>query len=101
MLTRFRRYASLVVAGDLTGGEDEIADALPLDDDEGPISAPRAEAYGDEESGAPLDELEPPPVGRRTRKSRAAAAEEGEGDDEEIPDWKRKLLELTDGEGEG
>lgn len=83
------------------GGEDEIADAPPLDDDEGPISASRAEAPPEAETGAATDELEPPPVGRRARKPRAAADEEGEGDEEEIPDWKRKLLELTDGEGEG
>jgi DNA-directed RNA polymerase subunit alpha len=79
--------------------DEDIPDALPLDDDEAPMPPNRAEA-GDEAAAA-SDELEPPLVGRKARKTRAAAAEEGEGDEEEIPDWKRKLLELTDSEGEG
>jgi DNA-directed RNA polymerase subunit alpha len=82
-------------------GEDEIPDAPPLGDDEGPISATRPEATTVTEAlEAPVDDLEPPPVGRRAKKSKAAGddAEQGE---EEIPDWKRKLLELTDGEEEG
>ncbi|MEX0683350.1 MAG: DNA-directed RNA polymerase subunit alpha [Dehalococcoidia bacterium] len=82
------------------GGDDEILDALPLDDEERPISAKR-EAAAPDETDAPPD-VEPAPVGRRakkTTKAAAAAAEGGEGE-EEMPDWKRKLLELTDGEGE-
>ena len=48
--------------------------------------------------------LEPAPTGRakKPKKTKAAAAATTEGgEDEEIPDWKRKLLELTDEEGEG
>jgi DNA-directed RNA polymerase subunit alpha len=92
----------LLPAGD--GADDVIADALPLDDEERPLSRgtetvaePRAEPEAEE---AP--DTEPAPVGRRAKKTKAAAkaeGDEGEGD-EEMPEWKRKLLELTDGEGE-
>ena len=34
-------------------------------------------------------------------KAKAEPAAKGDGGDEEMPEWKRKLLELTDGEGEG
>jgi DNA-directed RNA polymerase subunit alpha len=78
------------------GGMDEIYEAPPLDGEERPISAREPVEAPAEEPG---DELEPPPVGRRTKKSAKAAAEEG--DEEEIPDWKRKLLELTDSEEGG
>jgi len=93
----------LLPAGD--GADEEIADALPLDDEERPIA--RTETIA-EPAAAPEPEAEealesePAPVGRRTKKAKAAAkGESGESEgDEEMPEWKRKLLELTDGEGE-
>jgi len=95
----------LLPAGD--GDEEEILDALPLDAEERPIgakaepseeTAPAAVAEPETEI---VPDTEPAPVGRRTKKTKAKAAPaaEGEGGDEEMPDWKRKLLELTDGEG--
>ncbi|HUF52158.1 MAG TPA: DNA-directed RNA polymerase subunit alpha [Dehalococcoidia bacterium] len=80
------------------GGDEDIPDALPLDDDESPMSALRAEPEPEAGEAAPENDLEPPPVGRRGRKTRAPATDEEESGDEEIPDWKRKLLELTDEE---
>ncbi len=80
------------------GSDEEIPDALPLDEEESPMRQPSAKSEAREE-------IEPAPVGRKTRKSSAAAAtataEGGEGgeDGEEIPDWKRRLLELTNEEG--
>ncbi len=80
------------------GSDEEIPDALPLDEEESPMRQPSAKSETREE-------IEPAPVGRKTRKSSAAAAtataEGGEGgeDGEEIPDWKRRLLELTNEEG--
>jgi len=84
------------------GGEEEMMEAPPLSDEETPISASRAAVAeppeAEEASEAPA--IEPEPVGRKTRPSRskkapAADAEEG-AEGEEIPDWKRKLLELTE-----
>ena len=97
----------LLPAGD--DSEEEIPDAPPLDAEERPIGAkaespkePAAVSVAEPEAKAAPD-TEPAPVGRRTKKARAKAepAAEGGGDDEEMPEWKRKLLELTDGEGEG
>ncbi|MCH7809080.1 MAG: DNA-directed RNA polymerase subunit alpha [Chloroflexi bacterium] len=96
----------LLPAGD--DGEEEILDAPPLDAEERPISAKAepptetaAAAVAEPEAEAAPD-TEPAPVGRRTKKAKAKAgpAAEGGGDDEEMPEWKRKLLELTDGEGD-
>ncbi|MCH8961929.1 MAG: hypothetical protein IH820_11565 [Bacteroidetes bacterium] len=56
------------------------------------MAEPEAEAAPD---------TEPAPVGRRTKKTKAKAEPAAEGGgDEEMPEWKRKLLELTDGEGD-
>ncbi len=96
----------LLPAGD--DGEEEILDALPLDAEERPIGAkpesppePETVAVAEPEAEA-VPDTEPAPVGRRTKKAKAKAepAAEGDGGDEEMPEWKRKLLELTDGEGE-
>ena len=97
----------LLPAGD--DAEEEILDAPPLDAEERPIGAKAAPA---EEPAAVVvaepepevvPDTEPAPVGRRTKKAKAKAepAAKGDGGDEEMPEWKRKLLELTDGEGEG
>ena len=71
----------------------ELEPALPLGDDEGPIgrTTPLEDLpAADEDIG-----IAPAPVGRRTRKSAAAAAEPAEDGEEEIPEWKRRLMELT------
>jgi DNA-directed RNA polymerase subunit alpha len=75
--------------------EDEGADlspALPLDDDERPIGRRSAAVATDEE--APL---EPRPVGRKSRAKAAEPSDEPAGE-EEIPDWKRALKQLTEEE---
>jgi hypothetical protein len=75
-------------------GDDSLEDlppALPLDENEAPIRRPKRASSDAELSDGGVD-IEPVPVGRRSRKA-AATAEEG--DDEEMPDWKRQLMELT------
>lgn len=72
--------------------EDEGADlspALPLEDDERPIG--RRSAVADDEATS----VEPRPVGRKTRAKAASSDSETEGE-EEIPDWKRALKQLTE-----
>jgi DNA-directed RNA polymerase subunit alpha len=78
------------------GPEEDLGPAPPLGDDEGPIGGAGLTFSPDEEMG-----IEPPPVGRKSRARKAAAGEEGEGgeEEEEIPDWKRKLMQLTEDEG--
>jgi DNA-directed RNA polymerase subunit alpha len=86
--------------------EDEIMDALPLGDEEAPASVQRPAPEAAAEAPAPMKDvdlpgIEPAPVGRAKKaqsKKAAAATAESEGEDEEIPDWKRKLLELTEDE---
>jgi DNA-directed RNA polymerase subunit alpha len=71
----------------------DLGPAPPLGDDEGPIG--RSSAMAEDEFG-----IEPPPVGRRrSREPIADLAGEAGDEDEEMPDWKRKLLQLTDDEG--
>jgi DNA-directed RNA polymerase subunit alpha len=75
---------------DEEGGD--LIPALPLEDDEGPISR-----YGGAGEGAE-DELsiEPPPVGRRREPEEGSApGADAEDEDEEMPQWKRDLLNLT------
>lgn len=72
--------------------EDEGADlspALPLEDDERPIG--RRSAVADDEATS----VEPRPVGRKARAKAASSDSETEGE-EEIPDWKRALKQLTE-----
>ncbi|MDO8614199.1 MAG: DNA-directed RNA polymerase subunit alpha [Dehalococcoidia bacterium] len=93
--------------------EEEIMEALPLDDEEAPIAGagaqraavaaegPAAAKAAEAPEEGELPSIEPAPVGR-TKKSRAKAAAApapAAGEEEEIPDWKRKLLELTGEEG--
>jgi DNA-directed RNA polymerase subunit alpha len=76
--------------------EDEGADlspALPLDDNERPIGRRLAAAAADEE--APL---EPRPVGRKSRAKAATESGDEATGEEEIPDWKRALKQLTEEE---
>jgi DNA-directed RNA polymerase subunit alpha len=88
-----------------------VMEALPLDEGEVPALAQRApveEAEAAAAVEAPQPEPEPAPEpaavaeapAKKSRAKKAAApAAEGEEGEEEIPDWKRKLMELT-GEGE-
>lgn len=69
--------------------EGDLSPAPPLGDDEGPIGRMPSLDTG-------LG-IEPAPVGRKRRK--ADEGDAGEEDDEEMPDWKRKLMQLTDDEG--
>lgn len=91
--------------------EEELFEAPPLDEEETPImprrlpepeAEPEAEAEAEEPPPAPV--IEPAPVGRKKApKAKAKAAPpapaSGEEGEEDIEDWKRKLLELT-GEAE-
>jgi DNA-directed RNA polymerase subunit alpha len=89
-----------------TEGDTEVMEALPVGEEETPILAPRPLV---EESQAPppveemeVEEAESPEVvekpAAKGRKGKAAKTEPE--DEEEIPDWKRKLMELTSEEAE-
>jgi DNA-directed RNA polymerase subunit alpha len=67
----------------------DLSPALPLEDDERPIG--RRSAVADDEATS----VEPRPVGRKTRAKAASSDSETEGE-EEIPDWKRALKQLTE-----
>ncbi len=88
----------------LEHGEEPLPDALPLDEEEAPIAAPRAPAepeVSEEAVTEPAGTLEPAPVGRAKKapKGKAkAAASVAAADEEEEPEWKRTLRQLT-GEG--
>jgi len=94
----------------LDHGEEEHYDAAPLDEDEMPTMprtprAPEPEAEAELEAPPEPDivppGIEPSPVGRRKSKAKDKAPPEpsADGDEGDIEDWKRKLLQLT-GEGE-
>ena len=83
-------------------GEELLAEALPLDGEETPISARRVVAEPEAEEEAVVEAVAEPeaPVAapvraKKASKSKAKAAAVAEGGEEEMPDWKRKLLELT------
>ncbi len=89
-------------------GEDLLFEAAPLDEEETPIMAQRiAEPESEAQTGIeapPLHEaaVEPAPVGRKkTAKPKAKAEPAAAESEEEIEDWKRKLMELTGESGEG
>jgi DNA-directed RNA polymerase subunit alpha len=83
-------------AGRSEEGGEELIPAPPIGDDEGPLSrVPSTQTAEDLLGGSDELGIEPAPVGRKTRARRAGGEE---GEDEEIPDWKRKLMELTDQE---
>jgi hypothetical protein len=70
----------------------EVMEAPPLDEGETPIAAkPEAAAETPAEAPAAVEEMPEP----------AAEAEPAAEGEEEIPDWKRKLMEITGEEGEG
>jgi DNA-directed RNA polymerase subunit alpha len=88
------------------GGEEELREAAPLEEDEEPIITrrppePEAELDMPVETPPEPPSIEPAPIGRKKSKAKEKAPAEpvAEGDEEGIEDWKRKLLELT-GEGE-
>lgn len=72
----------------------DLSPALPLEDDERPIGR-RSAAVADDEGVS----VEPRPIGRKTRaKVASASSESGTEGEEEIPDWKRALKQLTEEE---
>jgi DNA-directed RNA polymerase subunit alpha len=87
------------------GPEDDLAElapAPPLGDDEAPLGRVAAPAAETPEPAPEVEaSIEPPPVGRKSKKAAAPAAaattEEGE---EEVPEWKRQLAQLTKDEEE-
>lgn len=83
-------------------GEELLAEALPLDGEETPISARRAAAEAETEEEAEAEAVvareapvKAPVRAKKALKPKAKAAVAAEGGEEEMPDWKRKLLELT------
>jgi DNA-directed RNA polymerase subunit alpha len=90
---------------------EDVMEAPPLDAGEMPALAPSAppveaevapavEAPAPEPIAEPEPAAEEPPAKKaRARKAEPAAAAEGEEGDEDVPDWKKKLLELTGEEG--
>ena len=92
----------------LDHGVDEHYEAAPLDEDEMPTmprTAPTREPEAVLEPPTATDDIvapgiEPTPVGRRKSRAKDKAPPEASGEgDEDIEDWKRKLLQLT-GEGD-
>lgn len=82
-----------------SGGADEgeLPEALPLDEEEAPISATREAAASEAEpaieaEAAVAEAAAPAPKKGRSKK---AAKEATEGGEEEEPEWKRKLRALT------
>ena len=85
---------------------EELVEAPPLSDEETPIMPPPPlEPPPEPELEAPTapPSIEPEPVGRKKApKAKAKLSPEASGESEEdIEDWKRKLLELTGESGEG
>jgi len=72
---------------------EDVMEALPLDAGEVPAMAQPAPVI--EAEVAEPEPEEPPAKKARAKKAEPVAkADEGEGDDE-VPDWKKKLMELT------
>ena len=89
---------------------EEVMEAPPLEEGEGPILAPRPTEEATETAPAvteaPEAVEEAPEVAETPAKKRAKAAKaepvaeaEAVDEDEEIPEWKRKLMEITGEEG--
>jgi hypothetical protein len=91
----------------LDHGDEEHYEAAPLDEDEVPTMPrtlpsrePEAALEPPPETDIAAPGIEPTPVGRRKSRAKDKAPPEPSGDGEEdIEDWKRKLLQLT-GEGD-
>jgi DNA-directed RNA polymerase subunit alpha len=72
----------------------DLSPALPLEDDERPIGR-RSAAVTDDEGVS----VEPRPTGRKARaRAVSASSESATEGEEEIPDWKRALKQLTEEE---
>ncbi len=84
------------------GEEGELPEAPPLGDEEVPIAAgrPEPEARTEESPEGPTEAAPAATVARKSRKGTKAAAQEAEGDEEEMPEWKRALLQLTGESGQ-
>ena len=87
---------------------EEVMEAPPLEEGEGPILAPRpTEAAAEaapavteaQEAVEEVPEVAEAPAKKRAKAAKAEPAAEAEAEDEEIPDWKRKLMEITGEEG--
>ncbi len=86
--------------------EEEVMEAPPLEEGEGPVLAQRPSV---EEAEAPpaveqpkeeAKEAEEAEAPAKKRPKAAKAEPSAEAEEDEIPDWKRKLMEIT-GEGGG
>jgi DNA-directed RNA polymerase subunit alpha len=82
-----------------SGGADEgeLPEALPLDEEEAPMSAMREAAAPEAEPAIEAEaaaEEAPVPAPKKGR-GKKAAKEAAEGGEEEEPEWKRKLRALT------
>ena len=75
--------------------EGELPEALPLDDEEAPISALRAEAEPEAVETPAAEAPAPAAKARKGKAAKAAAAAGAEGGEEEEPEWKQKLRALT------
>ena len=82
--------------------EGELAEALPLGDEEAPIGAHRAAEEEEKEEPAeeaPVEAVAAPAAPAKKSKARAKAKQAPEGEpeegQEEMPDWKRRLAQLT------
>jgi DNA-directed RNA polymerase subunit alpha len=90
---------------------EEVMEAPPLEEGEGPILAPRPTEAAAEAAPAVTEvqevvkeakevpEVAEAPAKKRAKAAKAEPAAEAEAEDEEIPDWKRKLMEITGEEG--
>jgi DNA-directed RNA polymerase subunit alpha len=75
----------------LDRGDEAPPEALPLGDEEEPLSIRRAiDEIADEPAEAPKAKK-----ASRAKKAADEEADEEAGEDGEMPDWKRRLLELT------
>lgn len=90
-------------------GEEEHMEAPPLSEEETPIGvrrpaepeeAPEAAPEPEAPQPAPVQAAAPAPRAKKASKAKAAPPPAAEGEEEEIPEWKRKLRALTEEEGE-
>lgn len=89
--------------GLLPGEQEEVGEAPPLDDEEGPMPRATATAEPEAPSAEPAEAEtaeEEKPAAKGAKAEKAEAEEPAAEGQEGVPDWKRKLMELT-GEGEG
>ena len=83
---------------------EEVMEAPPLEDGEGPILTPRPTEVAAEAAPAVAEapeaveeapEVAAEPAKKRTKAAKDEPAAEAGAEDEDIPDWKRKLMEIT------